>query len=118
MMKYIGVILVAVACGVASFPAIAYAADDATKAQDVISALLILAVLIVLYFIPTMVASSRCHASTAAIAALNLFLGWTFIGWVLSLVWALTANTVPPDNRPANKRESSRSSDPDNPWYD
>jgi hypothetical protein len=23
--------------------------------------------------------------------ALNIFLGWTFIGWVASLVWALTA---------------------------
>lgn len=24
-----------------------------------------------------------------AIVALNFFLGWTFIGWVIALVWAL-----------------------------
>jgi len=26
--------------------------------------------------------------NTHAIFVLNLFLGWTFIGWVLALVWA------------------------------
>jgi hypothetical protein len=44
-----------------------------------------------LYFIPTMVANGRQHHNAGAIFALNVFLGWTFIGWVASLVWALTA---------------------------
>lgn len=43
------------------------------------------------YFAPTMVAASRKHASAGAVFALNLFLGWTFIGWVVSLVWALAS---------------------------
>ncbi len=43
------------------------------------------------YFLPTFVAVKRGHHQTTAITVLNLLLGWTFIGWVASLVWALTA---------------------------
>jgi hypothetical protein len=43
------------------------------------------------YFIPTIVAASRSHHNTAAILILNLFLGWSFIGWVIALVWSATA---------------------------
>ena len=42
-----------------------------------------------IYFIPTIVASGRDHAQTGAIFALNFFLGWTLVGWVAALVWAL-----------------------------
>ncbi len=45
------------------------------------------------YFGPTFVAAGRYHRNVAAICALNLLLGWTFIGWVAALVWSLTANT-------------------------
>lgn len=43
----------------------------------------------VLYFLPTYEAWARKHSNLAALAALNAFLGWTFIGWVAALVWAL-----------------------------
>jgi hypothetical protein len=43
------------------------------------------------YFIPTFVANGRRHHNTMAIFVLNLFLGWTFIGWLAALVWACTA---------------------------
>ena len=42
-------------------------------------------------FIPTFVAFARKHHNRVAIFALNFFLGWTGIGWVICLVWALTA---------------------------
>lgn len=42
-----------------------------------------------LYFSPTMVAAIRGHKNIVAIAALNIFLGWTIVGWVAALVWAL-----------------------------
>lgn len=45
---------------------------------------------IVIYFIPTLVAINRKHPNLLAIFVLNLFLGWSFIGWVVSLIWALT----------------------------
>jgi hypothetical protein len=48
----------------------------------------------VLYFIPCMVARSRKVNSDGGIIALNIFLGWTLIGWVAALIWANTAETV------------------------
>jgi hypothetical protein len=48
-------------------------------------------VMLLVYFAPTFVARARHHHNYGAIVALNAFLGWTFIGWVASLVWALTA---------------------------
>ena len=44
---------------------------------------------LILYFIPSLIALFRMRKNTGAIFALNLFLGWTFIGWVFALVWAL-----------------------------
>jgi hypothetical protein len=41
-----------------------------------------------LFFLPTLVAKSRNHPNTLPIFLVNLFFGWTFIGWVISLVWA------------------------------
>jgi hypothetical protein len=47
-------------------------------------------VLLVLYLIPTGVAWWRSHHQLMAIAALNVLLGWTVLGWIAALVWALT----------------------------
>lgn len=49
-----------------------------------------LVVLALLYFIPTLLALVRLKRNTMAIFALNLFLGWSVIGWVVALVWAFT----------------------------
>jgi hypothetical protein len=43
----------------------------------------------VMYFLPTILAFARNKRDTAAILLLNLFLGWTMIGWVVALVWAV-----------------------------
>jgi len=43
-----------------------------------------------LYPLPSLIAYLRGHRNFAGITCLNLLLGWTFIGWVVSLVWALT----------------------------
>ena len=47
--------------------------------------------IIILYFLPTVIASLRHHQQTAAIAVLNIFLGWTLLGWIAALVWSATA---------------------------
>jgi hypothetical protein len=42
-----------------------------------------------LYCLPGLIAYRRGHPKRVAIGALNLLLGWTFLGWVAALVWAL-----------------------------
>jgi len=57
----------------------------------VVSLLIAMGVVLTLYFVPSFVAASRGHQNRVAIFALNLLLGWTFLGWVGALVWSLTA---------------------------
>ena len=54
---------------------------------DIIILLTIFCVIVSIYFFPTIVAVMRSHNNTLSIFVLNLFLGWTFIGWVVALVW-------------------------------
>ena len=56
-------------------------------------------VLLVLYFLPTIVAATSNKRKTGAIFVLNLFLGWTLLGWVGSLVWAVADERA--DTRPS-----------------
>lgn len=44
--------------------------------------------LLIIYFLPSII--GRNKANINAIIVLNLFLGWTLIGWVVALIWALT----------------------------
>jgi hypothetical protein len=53
----------------------------------------VLLFLALMYFIPALVARQRKHPNSTAIMALDIFLGWTVLGWVVALVWALTAVT-------------------------
>ena len=41
-----------------------------------------------LYFLPWIIAAIRKHPQRGAIVALNVFAGWTFLGWLAALVWA------------------------------
>jgi hypothetical protein len=77
--------------------------------------MLILATLI--YFLPTVIALARGHLSTLAIFLLNLFLGWTLLGWVIALIWSCTGFTaanyyrsepqiIDPDGRLVARRSS------------
>jgi uncharacterized membrane protein len=59
---------------------------------EVFAIIAVLVLPVVIYLVPTTIAVNRKHNNAAAIAALNIFLGWTFIGWVVALVWAMTDN--------------------------
>ncbi|MFJ2456646.1 superinfection immunity protein [Pseudomonas protegens] len=56
-----------------------------------IGSLMLLFVGVVLYFLPTINAKSRKHPNRGPIFLLNLFLGWTLIGWVVAVVWSASA---------------------------
>lgn len=58
--------------------------------MDLITGVVFLLFGILIYFIPFIVASNREHPQTGAIFVLNLFAGWTFVGWLIALVWACT----------------------------
>lgn len=47
------------------------------------------------YFLPSLIATYKKKKNAGAIFALNLFLGWTFLGWVFALVWSLTQDSRP-----------------------
>ena len=53
--------------------------------------LLIVVLAFCAYFLPWIVAKSRDHHNSLPIGLLNLFLGWTLIGWLGALIWATTS---------------------------
>jgi uncharacterized membrane protein len=64
----------------------------------------IIAVLVIgIYFAPFFIAKSRGCKRSDGVAAVNLFLGWTFIGWVVALAWAASGETNP-KSPPAARR--------------
>jgi hypothetical protein len=44
-----------------------------------------------IYFAPSFVAAYRNSANRIGVFFLNLFLGWTIIGWIAALLWAFTS---------------------------
>ncbi len=50
--------------------------------------------ILIVYSLPTFVAYLRKHPQRRLVGVINLFLGWTFLGWVVALVWA--ASTFQP----------------------
>lgn len=70
-------------------------------------------VLLVLYFWPTVLAYRRGHRNLVGVFTVNLCLGWTWLGWVGALVWAIYQErphvpNIPPepikDNNPFGMR--------------
>lgn len=51
----------------------------------------LLMVAFVAYFLPAFIASHRKHPNAAPIFLIDLLLGWTFIGWLVALIWAASA---------------------------
>lgn len=49
-------------------------------------------IFVFMYLLPSLVAWRRRHVNQNAICVLNIFLGWTLLGWIGALVWASTAN--------------------------
>ncbi len=45
-----------------------------------------------IHFLPTIVAALRNSRNVVGIFLVNLFLGWTVIGWIVALIWAVTSD--------------------------
>ncbi|MDR3402843.1 MAG: superinfection immunity protein [Chthoniobacter sp.] len=61
-----------------------------TTAGTLFGAIVLLSIF--LYFLPSIIGRHKTNAF--AIFVLNLFLGWTFVGWVVALVWACTEDSA------------------------
>jgi hypothetical protein len=72
-------------------PILASAGGD-VAAGGVLSVLILAAIIFstLLYFVPTVIAFVKNKANKVAILVLNIFLGWSLIGWVVALVWAVS----------------------------
>jgi len=70
--------------------------------EGVIGGVIVLLLLLVGYFLPFIIALARKHVDSTAIFVLNLFLGWTFFGWVVALVWSVKKFDSNPKNSANN----------------
>lgn len=59
-------------------------------AMDILIFILLVLVCGFVYFIPSMLGKRK--KNFGAILILNIFTGWTFVGWVAALVWAATTD--------------------------
>ena len=67
---------------------------DTSSASAIVMIGIVLAVIVgvvvalALYFLPTIIAISKGKRNKALIICLNIFLGWSFVGWIVSLILA------------------------------
>jgi hypothetical protein len=47
-----------------------------------------------LYFLPSFIAFSKKKSNSGIIFLVNFLVGWSVIGWIVSLVWALSSDSV------------------------
>jgi hypothetical protein len=80
--------------------------------NDLLLIVLILAVFAA-YWLPTIIASWRRIPARTQILVINLFLGWTLVGWVVALVMAIRpadpARPAPPLPPPGQDPGPTRS---------
>ena len=66
--------------------------DDPTAAIVSILIVLILGVIgLAVYFLPTGIAVLRGHPNSMPIFLINFLMGWICVGWIVALVWSVTA---------------------------
>jgi hypothetical protein len=61
--------------------------------SELILLFVFLVIITPIYFLPSILACEKCNYRTVLL--LNIFLGWTIIGWVITLVWGLNTDKDP-----------------------
>ena len=69
--------------------------DAAAVSLGIFFWLFVVAIGTVLYFLPTIVALTLHRRNAAAVVLINVLLGWSFVGWIVALILALTREPEP-----------------------
>lgn len=72
--------------------------------QDVVG---LMGLAVAVYFLPLIIAVLRSNPYSGVVAALNLLLGWTVLGWVSALLWAILSRQGACDPRVRQRLNSS-----------
>jgi len=75
-------------------PQAPFATDQRPQDGAVVAIAWVCAVLTALYMLPWAIAATRGKSNQALIGVLNLLLGWTLVGWIVTLVMSCTAHQV------------------------
>lgn len=54
--------------------------------------IILIGVCLVVFYLPIIIAIFRKHKNFLPIFIINFFLGWTVIGWLISLIWSVKAS--------------------------
>ncbi len=83
-----GILLVVALSALRMTPDVQGLAQSSVDARGWIVATGIVVALGLVYFAPSLLALHRGKQNRLAIFLLNVFVGWTLVGWVVAIVWA------------------------------
>ncbi len=69
-------------------PSLGFWAGTNCEGCDPVGIFFLLAVLMPIYFAPSWVAWNKNHKQQDAIVILNIFAGWSILGYIVALVWS------------------------------
>ena len=97
--------------------------DDTGGSSTVVFAIFGWIVTFLFYMIPSIIAVVRKHPNVGPIIVINIFLGWSCVGWIIALAWCfssgggtnVTVHTgdVYDDDPPPRRRRRRRDYDDD-----
>lgn len=90
--KFFGTVAALIALFAGLFFIAIYLTDHGIKIESIGSnafAIILLLLLPVVYFLPVLTAWRRKHRNAAGVFLVNLFFGWTLLGWVVAMIWAI-----------------------------
>jgi hypothetical protein len=67
---------------------LAAATSTSPDAGSVILAIILVIASIAAYWVPTIVSATRKVPNMGSVVVVNLFLGWTIVGWIVALAMA------------------------------
>jgi hypothetical protein len=70
--------------------------ESAVAASAFVQLLVIVLLCLFLYFLPSVISFKRRVRARVQVLIVNLFLGWSLLGWFIVLVWAFSPNVDQP----------------------